>query len=81
MDLDKVKPRYGDRVCLVGNIDCGELLCHGTREQVAAAVEEAIRVAAPGGRYMLASSNSIHAGVNPENFRTMIETGHRCGAY
>ena len=54
---------------------------HGTREQVEAAVAEAIRVAAPGGRYLLASSNSIHAGVNPENFRVMIETGRRLGEY
>lgn len=81
MGLDKVKPRYGDRVCLVGNIDCGELLCHGTRGEVEAAVAEAIRVAALGGRYMLASSNSIHAGVDPENFRAMLEAGRRLGAY
>ena len=81
MDLEKLKPQYGDRVCLVGNIDCGELLCHGTREQIEAAVAEAIRVAAPGGRYMLASSNSIHAGVSPQNFRVMIETGRRLGTY
>jgi len=81
MDLDKVKPAYGDRVCLVGNIDCGELLCHGTAEQVRATVEEAMRVAAPGGRYMMSSSNSIHAGVKPENFRTMIEAGRVYGVY
>ena len=81
MDLGEVKAAYGDRVCLVGNIDCGELLCHGTTAQVEAAVQEAIRVAAPGGRYMLACSNSIHAGVDPENFRAMIAAGRKYGAY
>lgn len=79
MDLGEVKAAYGARICLVGNIDCGELLCHGTVGQVEAAVEEAIRVAAPGGRYMLSCSNSIHAGVKPENFRTMLEAGRRYG--
>lgn len=81
MHLDKVKPQYGDQVCLVGNIDCGELLCHGTTAEVEAAVREAIKVAAPGGRYMLSCSNSIHAGVNPENFRAMVEAGRRYGEY
>lgn len=81
MDLGAVKAAYGDRVCLVGNIDCGELLCHGTPEDVAEAVREAIRVAAPGGRFILSSSNSIHASVRPENYAAMIEAGRRWGAY
>lgn len=81
MDLAEVKATYGQKVCLIGNIDCGELLSHGTPEQVVAAVAEAIKVGAPGGRYMLSSSNSIHASVNPENYRVMIETGLRLGRY
>jgi len=81
MDLGQVKAQYGDRLCLVGNIDCGELLCHGTPAQVEAAVVEALRVAKPGGRFMLASSNSIHAGVRPENFAAMLAAGKRHGSY
>jgi uroporphyrinogen decarboxylase len=81
MDLGEVKAIYGDRICLIGNIDCGELLSHGSRAEVEATVREAIRVGAPGGRFMLSSSNSIHASVNPENFRTMIEAGLRYGRY
>lgn len=79
MDLGTVKAAYRDRICLVGNIDCGELLSHGTVAEVEAAVAEAIRVGAPGGRFMLSSSNSIHASVKPENFRAMIDAGHRYG--
>jgi uroporphyrinogen decarboxylase len=81
MDLGEVKAAFGERVCLVGNIDCGELLCHGTAAEVEAAVAEAMRVAKPGGRYMMSCSNSIHAGVKPENFRTMLEAGRRYGGY
>ena len=80
MDLAEVKADYGDRICLIGNIDCGELLSRGTPAQVEDAVREAIRVGAPGGRFILSSSNSIHASVNPTNFRTMIEAGRRYGA-
>ena len=79
MDLAKVKAACGDRVCLVGNIDCGELLCHGTVAQVESAVREAIEAGAPGGRYMLACSNSIHAGVKPENFAAQLAAGRKYG--
>lgn len=81
MDLGEVKAKYGDRLCLVGNIDCGELLCHGTTAQVEAAVAEAMGMAKLGGRFMLASSNSIHAGVKPENFAAMVRAGKEYGAY
>ncbi len=81
MDLAEVKAAYGQQVCLIGNIDCGDLLSHGTPAQVEAAVREAIQAAAPGGRFMLSSSNSIHASVRPENYRTMIAAGRRYGSY
>lgn len=80
MDIGEVKAAYGDRICLIGNIDCGDLLSNGTIEEVEAAVAEAIRAGAPGGRFMLSSSNSIHASVNPANFKAMIDTGHRYGS-
>lgn len=81
MDIGRVKAAYGDRVCLVGNIDCGELLSHGTREQVEAAVRKCITAAAPGGGFILSSSNSIHSSVNPDNYLAMVEAGHAYGAY
>lgn len=81
MDLGAIKAEYGARVCLVGNIDCGELLSRGSVKAVAAAVRDAIRIAAPGGRFMLSSSNSIHASVKPANFRALIAAGQRHGGY
>jgi uroporphyrinogen decarboxylase len=81
MDLARVKAHCGARICLIGNIDCGDLLSNGTVAEVEAAVRQAIRDAAPGGRYMVSSSNSIHASVKPENFREMIDATHRWGGY
>lgn len=75
----EVKAVYGAPICLVGNIDCGDLLPNGTPAQVEQAVRAAIAVGAPGGRYMLSLNNSVHAGVNPESFPTMITAGHRYG--
>lgn len=81
MSLKRVKELVGDRVCLVGNIDCGELLSHGTTADVETAVRQAIADAAPGGGYMLSSSNSIHSSVRPENLIAMVEACHRYGVY
>ena len=81
MDIGEVKRRYGQRLALIGNIDCTELLPHGSLADVEAAVQETIAKAAPGGGYVLASSNSIHPGVNPQNYRTMVETARRWGNY
>jgi uroporphyrinogen decarboxylase len=81
MHLKQVKDYCGDRICLLGNIDCGDLLCSGSEEEVEAAVIQAIEDAAPGGGYVLCSSNSIHPGVKPENFLSMVRSAKRHGLY
>lgn len=81
MEMGRAKEHYGDRVCLVGNIDCGELLSHGTAEQVEKAVRRCILDGAAGGGFILSSSNSIHSSVKPENYLAMLRAGQQCGAY
>lgn len=81
MDIADVKRRYGDRVCVVGNIDCGELLSRQSVADVERAVRECIAAASPGGGHILSSSNSIHSSVKPENYRAMVEAGRRYGGY
>ncbi|MDO8585719.1 MAG: uroporphyrinogen decarboxylase family protein [Armatimonadota bacterium] len=81
MDLRTVKRLVGDKVCIVGNIDCGHLLSNGSPEEVEAAVIRAIQDAGAGGGYILGSSNSIHSSVKPENFVAMVRTARRYGAY
>jgi uroporphyrinogen decarboxylase len=81
MDIGEVKRRYGDRIAVAGNVDCGELLSRGTVKEVVEAVKETIAKAAVGGGHILASSNSIHPAVKPENYRAMLEAGKRYGRY
>ncbi len=81
MDIKEVKEKYGDRVCLIGNIDCGKLLSSGTVEQVEQAVKKCIKEAAEGGGFILSSSNSIHSSVKPENYLTMVQAGMKYGKY
>ncbi len=81
MALDKVKEYCGDRICLLGNIDCIDLLPNGTVQQVDAAVEKAIQDAGNGGGLIICSSNSLHPGVAPDNCIAMFEATRKYGRY
>ena len=81
MDLAEVKAEFGGRIALKGNVDCAQVLTFGTTDEVVEATRRALRQGAPGGGYILSSSNSIHSAVKPENYRTMLDTLARCGRY
>lgn len=81
MALDKVKQYCGERICLLGNIDCVDLLPNGTVQQVDAAVEKAIQDAGHGGGLIICSSNSLHPGVAPDNCIAMFEATRKYGRY
>ena len=81
MDLAQVKAKFGDRVAVKGNVDCTQVLVYGTPEEVVAETKRALRQGAPGGGYILSSSNSIHSAVNPQNYRVMLEALERYGRY
>jgi len=81
MDLGEVKARYGRRIALKGNVDCSHLMTLGSPEEVSAATKEALRAGAPGGGYILSSSNSIHSTVKPENYAALMRTLKEHGRY
>jgi uroporphyrinogen decarboxylase len=81
MDLGEMKAAYGGRIALKGNVDCSHLMTLGTPAQVVEATKEALRKGAPGGGYILSSSNSIHSGVKPENYLAMLRTLYEQGRY
>jgi uroporphyrinogen decarboxylase len=81
MDLAKVKAQYGHRIALKGNVDCGLLMTFGTPDEVVEATKEALRQGAPGGGFILSSSNSIHSAVKPENYQALLDTWKAYGQY
>ncbi len=76
-----MKAKYGHKICLKGNIDCTGALCDGTVEEVRDEVRQCLREGSPGGGMILSSSNTIHKGVRPENFRAMLEATRDFGVY
>lgn len=82
MDIDRVKERVGERVCLVGNVDLHYTLTRGTPAETRAEVRGLLRRfgASPG--YIIASANTLAPYCRLDNIRAMIdEIGrHRRGA-
>ncbi|MEN8245584.1 MAG: uroporphyrinogen decarboxylase family protein [Thermodesulfobacteriota bacterium] len=81
LDIGKVKKEIGDRICIIGNIDCIETLVSKNTTDVEEEVRRTIKIAAPGGGYILSSSNSIHPGVKSENYIAMVQAAHKYGTY
>lgn len=81
LTIFEYKKRYGKRITLIGNVNCATTLVNGSREEVLAETKAIIQSGAPGGGFILSSSNSIHAGVKPELYRTMLETAREFGTY
>ncbi len=80
MNLAELKRTIGHQVCLVGNIDV-DRLSRGTPREIDQLVRQAVAVAAPGGGYMLSSSNSITSYCKAANVRTMIQALRCYGHY
>lgn len=81
MDIRALKNRYGHVISLWGNLDCGDLLINGTPAQVLQAACDLIRDIAPGGGFVLSSSNAIQDAIPLENLKAMLEAVHEFGTY
>jgi uroporphyrinogen decarboxylase len=72
MDIVEVKHRFGDRICVLGGIDAGDPLSHWPASAVVDEVRRRVNELAPGGGWIIASSNSLHASVLPDNYAAMV---------
>lgn len=80
VDLELVKKKVGDRLCLLGNIDTSYILVDGTQKEVEDAVKYAIKKLGPGGGYILSPSNS-HPAMSYQRIKWMIEATKKFGTY
>lgn len=81
MELGLVKEKYGKKVTLMGNVDCGRTLPFGTKEEIIAETKACIKAGALGGGYILSSSNTISYPISGDALLTMIETAMNFGKY
>jgi uroporphyrinogen decarboxylase len=64
---------------LMGGIDCSNLLCFASKDEVRAAVKHALDVTKPGGRYILGSSTELHPACKLENILEMWDAALEYG--
>ena len=81
MNIVEVKKRWGKKLCIIGNINLDSTLTLGTPDDVRAEVYERIRTIAPGGGYMVSSSNSITDYVPVANMRALLDATYEFGQY
>jgi uroporphyrinogen decarboxylase len=80
MDIAIVKKVFGDKIAVAGNIST-DLLSRGTEAEVETVTRKTIERTAAGGGYILMAGSSIHSGVNPKNYKKMVETTQYYGRY
>lgn len=80
MDIRAMKRQYGDRLCLLGNVDLN-LLGMGSPEAVEAEVRELIRDVGPGGGYIVTSGNSLAGYLLPGNVLALSRAVQKYGRY
>ncbi len=80
MDIGEVKQKYGNKLCLIGNVDV-DLLSNGTVDQIKNNVLSNIEKVGQNGGYCIGSGNSVPNYVNYENYISMIETAKKYGNF
>jgi len=80
VDFGRVKKYCGDRVCLIGNVNCG-LLQTGTDEEVQSDVLRSLRDGMPGYGYVFSTSNCVYTGLALERYELMHRLWLENGTY
>lgn len=80
VDIAEVKRRFGDQVCLIGNVNCG-LMDDGMEEEIIASARYALQQGMPGGGYIFSTSNCIYTGMPLSSYELVLEVWRKEGNY
>ena len=80
MDLNLVKEKYGNALCVIGNVSVDHL-CRFSPEEIIEETKNLLFKVSDKGGHILSSSNSITSTVKPQNFLVMMETVEKYGKY
>jgi uroporphyrinogen decarboxylase len=80
MDIAKVKALAGDKLCLLGGVQCS-LLQTGTEEEIVENCKYVLKHGMPGGGYVYATTNVAFKGLPLERYLLMLEMRERYGWY
>lgn len=81
MDIGKVKDQFGDKICLLGNIDQARTLTQPNQEKVVKDTLECIEKASYGGGHVMTTSNNLTPEVVFDSLLTWIKATRKYGLY
>jgi uroporphyrinogen decarboxylase len=81
MSIKDVKEKYGNKLCLWGNVDLSYTLTRGTPEEVDLEVKQCIKDAGLNGGYICASANSLTDYCKVENVWALSKAIKKYGKY
>jgi uroporphyrinogen decarboxylase len=79
LDVRELKPRYGPRLILYGNIDVRKL--SGTKADIEEEIRTKLPLAKAGGGYIYHSDHSVPHTVSFENYCFAVDLLRRYGSY
>lgn len=77
MDLGKLKARFGNRITLMGNMDCGSVLSFMSPVEIGGLTLACIEAGRGSGGHIFTASNAITEGVPAENYLAMVNAYRR----
>jgi uroporphyrinogen decarboxylase len=80
VDIAEVKRLCGDKVCLIGNVNCA-LMQTGTDDEILESCRHAMESGKPGGGYIFSTSNVIFKGMPRRSYDMMLEYYAKNRAY
>ena len=78
VDIAQVKRVAGDKVCLIGNVNCG-MLTTGTDEECVESARYALKNGMPGGGYIFSTSNCVFTGMRLSRYELILDVWRREG--
>jgi uroporphyrinogen decarboxylase len=80
VDIQIVKKKIGDKICIAGNIN-PLLLVRGSPKEVESVCKECIKKAAEGGGFILSPGGVLPKGSKPENIEAIFRAAEKYGRY
>lgn len=80
VDLAEVKRLVGDKVCLIGNVNCG-LLQTGIEEECITDIKRSLSQGMEGWGYIFSTSNCVYTGLSLKRYELMHKIWRQYGVY
>lgn len=78
--LETIRELSGDKVCLIGNVNCGKMQT-GTMEELEEDVRRSLRQGMPGYVYIFSTSNCAYTGLGLDRYERMNQIWWEEGVY